>query len=129
MNKTIGFIGGGNMASAIIGGILKANLAQKEQVMASCKSEESVKRLREMFGIAATTDNKTVATKSDILFLAVKPNMFATVIPEIRDCTKAIRLLSRSLQDRQSRPSRRLLERTSNWCVRCPTHRHLLVRR
>ncbi len=89
MNKTIGFIGGGNMASAIIGGILKANLAQKEQVMASCKSEESVKRLQDMFGIVATTDNKAVAAKADILFLAVKPNMFATVISEIRDCTKA----------------------------------------
>ncbi len=32
MDKTIGFIGGGNMASAMIGGILKSGLAAKEQI-------------------------------------------------------------------------------------------------
>lgn len=93
MKKTIGFIGGGNMASAIIGGIIKAGIANKEQVMASCKSDASVKRLRDTFGITATTDNTKVAKESDILFLAVKPNMFATVVPEIRDCVKENQIL------------------------------------
>lgn len=88
MEKMIGFIGGGNMASAIIGGIIKAELAGKDQVLASCKSRKSVERLQEQFGICATTDNREVAAKADILFLAVKPNMFATVIPEIRDVVK-----------------------------------------
>lgn len=88
MEKIIGFIGGGNMASAIIGGMLKAGLAKKEQIVASCKSQESVERLQCEFGIVATTDNKEVAAKADVLLLAVKPNMFATVIPEIRDVAK-----------------------------------------
>lgn len=85
MEKMIGFIGGGNMASAIIGGILEAGLAGKDSLLASCKSQNSVDRLVNQFGIFATTDNKEVAKKAEILFLAVKPNMFATVIPEIKD--------------------------------------------
>lgn len=88
MEKVIGFIGGGNMASAIIGGILGAGLADKEHLLASCKSQTSVERLQQQFGICATTDNREVAARADILFLAVKPNMFATVIPEIRDVVK-----------------------------------------
>ena len=88
MDKIIGFIGGGNMASAIIGGIIKAKLADKDRLLASCKSQNTVERLQEQFGIYATTDNRQVAAKADILFLAVKPNMFATVIPEIKDVVK-----------------------------------------
>ena len=88
MDKIIGFIGGGNMASAIIGGIIKAELADKDRLLASCKSQNTVERLQEQFGIYATTDNRQVAAKADILFLAVKPNMFATVIPEIKDVVK-----------------------------------------
>lgn len=88
MSKMIGFIGGGNMASAMISGILNANIIKPEEVMVSCKSQKSVERLREDFGIQATQDNSSVAKAADILFLAVKPNLFSVVIPEIRDCLK-----------------------------------------
>lgn len=88
MEKNIGFIGGGNMASAIISGILKAGLTNKASIMASCKSTASTERLKTELGIKATTDNCEVAQWADILFLAVKPNMFATVIPQIKDCRK-----------------------------------------
>ena len=57
MNKTIGFIGGGNMASAIIGGILRSGLASTEQIIATAKTEETLHSLRERFDICATFDN------------------------------------------------------------------------
>ena len=41
MNKTIGFIGGGNMASAIIGGILSSGLTSEEQIIATAKTEKT----------------------------------------------------------------------------------------
>lgn len=88
MNKTIGFIGGGNMASAIIGGILKSGLAAKENIIAADKSEQACTSLTERFGIAATQDNRTVAASCDILFLAVKPFLFDIVIPEIKNDVK-----------------------------------------
>lgn len=86
--KTITFIGGGNMASAIIGGLLSSKIADKEHIIATAKHETSVARLQETFGIMATTDNKAAAAMADILFLAVKPGMFAEVIPQIRDAVK-----------------------------------------
>lgn len=84
MNKTIGFIGGGNMASAIIGGILSSKLATKEQILATTKTASSAASLSERFGISAGTDNTAAAKQSDILFLAVKPHLFGEVIAEIK---------------------------------------------
>ena len=86
--KMIGFIGGGNIASAIIGGLLSSGLSDREHVIASDKSEASVERLKESFGIRACSENTEVSSAADILFLAVKPDVFKLVIPEIRDSLK-----------------------------------------
>lgn len=88
MNKTIGFIGGGNMAGAIIGGILRSGIAAKEQITATAKTEKTLVSLRERFGISAIADNRKAAGKSDILFLAVKPYLFEEIISEIKDCVR-----------------------------------------
>lgn len=85
MDKTIGFIGGGNMASAMIGGILKSGLAAKEQIIATAKTTKTTDSLSERFGISASTDNTAAAKQSDILFLAVKPYLFEEIIVEIKD--------------------------------------------
>lgn len=86
--KIIGFIGGGNMATAIIGGILSSDIADRDHVIASAKSEATAARLAEAFGIQTSVQNTEISKKADILFLAVKPNMFAVVIPEIKDTVK-----------------------------------------
>ena len=64
----LGFIGCGNMASAIIGGILKNNLVQTDNILASVKSEASAKRVRETLGISCSTDNLAVAKSADYVF-------------------------------------------------------------
>ena len=88
MEKMVGFIGGGNMGSAMMSGIIHAGLYDADHVIASCKTAGSVERLHSQLGIYATTDNCEIASRADILFLAVKPNLFATVIPQIRSCCK-----------------------------------------
>lgn len=88
MAKTVGFIGSGNMGRAIMGGMIAAGLYAPSQILASARTKETVEKIEKELGIVATTDNATVAKKADILFLAVKPGVFATVIPEIRDCCK-----------------------------------------
>ncbi|EGT3615471.1 pyrroline-5-carboxylate reductase [Clostridium perfringens] len=85
MNKKIGFIGCGNMGSAMVGGILKSGIVVKEDIIASCSREESAKRISKSLGINTTLDNKEVCNNSDIIFLAVKPYMYEKVIKEIRD--------------------------------------------
>ncbi len=87
-NKIIGFIGGGNMASAIISGIIGSGLSDADHVIAADKFPAAVDCLKNNFGIQASTDNIEICSKADILFLAVKPNMFSVVIPEIKNAIK-----------------------------------------
>ena len=79
----IGFIGCGNMGSAMIGGILKNGLASKQEIIASCKSEGTKERITKGLGITVTLDSKEVAAKADVIFLAIKPYQFDDVLPEI----------------------------------------------
>lgn len=84
IDKIIGFIGAGNMGSAMIGGILNSSLATTSQVIASAHSKATLERIRSRFSIETTHSNQTVAERSDILFLAVKPDRFDEVIPQIK---------------------------------------------
>ncbi len=79
----IGFIGLGNMARAMISGIIGEGISAPEEVMGSARSEETCDKVRKEFDIFTTTDNKKIASDADILILAVKPQMFADVLPEV----------------------------------------------
>ena len=83
--KKIGFIGSGNMGSAMIGGIIAAGLVPADHFTASAKTQATLVKLSAQYGICTTLDNVTVAQNSDILFLAVKPYLYETVIREIRE--------------------------------------------
>lgn len=80
----IGFIGCGNMASAMIGGILKEGIFSKEEIIVSNLTEEGVKRSREKLGVVTTLDNNEVVKKAKILVLAVKPQFYEEVLSEIK---------------------------------------------
>lgn len=80
----LGFIGCGNMASAIIGGIIKSGLYAPEDIIASDKAADFLNQKGKQLGINTTTDNKSVAV-SEILVLAVKPAFIYDVIEEIKD--------------------------------------------
>ncbi len=80
----IGFIGGGNMGSAIIGGIVKAGIAPAADITVADLNTAGLERLKEEYGVNTVTDN-TKAAGGDILFLCVKPNVIAAVIEEIKD--------------------------------------------
>lgn len=82
-DKIIGFIGAGNMGSAMIGGILHTSLATTSQVIASAHSPATLEKIKSRYSIETTLANETVAERSDILFLAVKPNKFEEIIPQI----------------------------------------------
>ncbi len=81
----IGFIGCGNMAKAIIKGILTAHIVPADQIYGSNATAEHAQAVKEAFGIHASTNNSTVVAKSDLLFLCVKPYQYQNVIAEIRD--------------------------------------------
>ena len=89
----IGFIGLGNMATAMIGGMLQKGIAKPEDIIGSSKTEATAEKVKSKFNINTSTDNKTVATQADVLFLAVKPIFFPEVIAEIKDAVKGDTLI------------------------------------
>ncbi len=82
--KKIGFIGCGNMAKAMIGGIVGNRLAAPEEIIASNRSNGALEYAKETWGICVTPDNRTAA-EAQIVILAVKPQFYSQVIEEIRD--------------------------------------------
>lgn len=79
----LGFIGLGNMASAMIGGVLKKETLKADEIIASSRTQESAKKAEDAFGITIIMDNKEVAKQADVLVLAVKPQVYPQVIEEI----------------------------------------------
>lgn len=80
----IGFIGLGNMATAIIGGILAKGMATAEDIIGFDKFEGARDVAKSKFGIGIADDNVQTAQMSDILFLAVKPQFFTDVLDELK---------------------------------------------
>ena len=84
----IGFIGAGNMARAIIGGILENQVVTADEVRASAPSEATRAKVAWEFGIDTFTSNAEVAAWADMVVLAVKPYMMETAIEDIADVVK-----------------------------------------
>ncbi len=84
----LGFIGLGNMAAAMIGGMLEKGLVEPKEIIGSSKTVETARKIKEKFNITAVTDNKMVAAEADVLFLAVKPLFISEIISEIRDSVR-----------------------------------------
>ncbi len=83
-DRKIGWIGLGNMASAMIGGMLQKKIASPENIIGCARTDATKERIREKFGITVAQDNAQVAAQADILFLAVKPLCLPEVAEEIR---------------------------------------------
>lgn len=84
----LGFIGTGNMASAIMGGIIRKGLIKAEEIIGSDLSEEGRKKVKDTYGICVTADNKKVMESADKVVLSVKPQFYASVIAEVKDLVK-----------------------------------------
>ena len=88
MNKKIGFLGCGNMGKAMLNGLISSNYTNVDNIMVSTRSEESKSNMIDEFKVKCTLDNIEVAKFSDILFLAIKPNIYKKVINEIKENLK-----------------------------------------
>ncbi|MGN1378353.1 MAG: pyrroline-5-carboxylate reductase [Dorea sp.] len=81
----LGFIGTGNMASAIMGGIIKNQVVPAEEIIGADLFAPGRERVKEQFGIHVTDSNKEVVEKAEVIVLSVKPQFYASVIAEIKD--------------------------------------------
>jgi len=82
-NKKIGFIGGGNMAEAMIKGLLSASFIEAKNVFVSEPSEAKRDTLHAEYKIKVSADNRELVKKCDIIILAVKPQIVQKVLRDI----------------------------------------------
>lgn len=81
----LGFIGTGNMASAIMGGIIKKQIVAADEIIGADLFAPGREKAKSQFGIHVTGSNKEVVEKAEVIVLSVKPQFYADVIREIRD--------------------------------------------
>jgi pyrroline-5-carboxylate reductase len=77
--RRLAFIGGGNMAAALIGGLTKRGLA-RERIVVADPSREQLARLVRDFGITPAGDNESAAAGAEAVILAVKPQLMRAVV-------------------------------------------------
>ncbi len=71
----IAFIGGGNMATAIIGGLLRQGDVSAQMVQVSDPGEQQRQKLEADFGIQTFANNLDAIANADTVIMAVKPQM------------------------------------------------------
>ena len=84
----IGFIGCGNMATAMLKGILKSGEVKNGDMIASAKSDKTREKIEKELGIQKADTNAQVVDFADVVFLAVKPQFLEEVLDEIKDNVK-----------------------------------------
>lgn len=85
MKWKLGFIGCGNMARAMMGGVLGAGLLKPAQVCASNRSAAALQEASEKLKICTVQSNLEAASNCEVLVLSVKPQQYPAVIAEIAD--------------------------------------------
>jgi len=82
--KKLGIIGAGNMAGALVKGLLATKRYRARDLWASDSEPRQLRRMRRQFGIEAAPDNPTLVRDSVVVILAVKPQIMDAVLGEIR---------------------------------------------
>lgn len=85
MKFEVGFIGSGNMAMAMLNGLLASNEIKSNEILMSNPSQLKVNQFTGQYQINGTTSNQEVASSCKMVILAVKPNLYSHIIDEIKD--------------------------------------------
>ncbi len=92
-NKTIGFIGAGNMAETLMGGLIGSDRSRPDHLICSDVRTARLDELSDRYGVRTTKDNKAVIDASDIVIYAVKPQIIGSVLKETADSLDPSKLI------------------------------------
>ena len=92
-NYSLGFIGCGAIAGAMIAGICKSAMLKPEDILISDANEQLLERRKSEYGVQTTKDNLAVASQCKIVLLAVKPQNYPSVLSEVAPSLSADTLL------------------------------------
>ncbi len=84
MKKQIVFIGAGNMAEALVAGILRDGIGTPESIRVTDVRAERRERFEKQFGVKSAGDNRAAVRDADIVVLAVKPQILSEVLEELK---------------------------------------------
>ena len=82
--RTVALLGGGKMAEALIGGLIRSGGRTPDEIMVTCRRDERARELGGKYGIAATLDNAEAARWATTLVLMAKPQDMETLLAQIR---------------------------------------------
>ena len=85
LTNKLGFLGGGRMAEALINGVLSAKRYRPDQIHVADPDKERLDHLKTRYGVQVGAANHEVAGLSDVVVLAVKPQVMADALRGIRD--------------------------------------------
>lgn len=89
----VGFIGCGNMAAAMIRGIIDKGILSRKDIIVSEISEALLAKSRQLLGVEGTLDNCELVKKADVIVLAVKPQYYETVLIKIKETLRSEQIL------------------------------------
>jgi pyrroline-5-carboxylate reductase len=92
-DKTLGFLGTGNMGEALIKGVLQTGLVPAASVAATDVRLDRLEQMVKQYGIRAAASNRDLVTASDVVILAVKPQIMSGVVKEIAPAVDRSKLL------------------------------------
>ncbi len=83
MHYKVGFLGVGNMAQAIIKGLMESKVVEPHHLFASNRSPGKLQKMKDLWGLKAMATNEEVIDASDIIILAMKPQDLSSAIDPI----------------------------------------------
>ncbi len=112
--KKVGFLGAGNMGEAMIKGLLQAGLVPAASIGATDVRRERLEQIATQYGIRSARSNPALVSESDVVILAVKPQIMAAVLKEIAPAVDGTTLFisiaaglpTRTLRAQLGRPAR-----------------------
>lgn len=93
LNQKIGFVGAGQMATALAQGFVRAELTGGERLWAADPIAKSAQTFAERTGGLIAAGNPDLVEKAEVIFLAVKPQQMGAVLDEIRPCLTSGKLV------------------------------------
>ena len=113
-SKRVGFLGAGNMGEAMIKGLTQAGLVPAASIGATDARADRLDQMTKQYGIRAFANNPALVAESDVIILAVKPQIMAPVLREIASAVDGTKLIislaagvaTRTLREHLAKPAR-----------------------
>jgi pyrroline-5-carboxylate reductase len=93
LGKKIAFLGAGNMAEALVKGLLRAKMADASEVLCTARRKERAQELVHRYAVKTGADNREAAAAAEIIVLSVKPQAMDHLLEEIASAVDSNKLL------------------------------------